>query len=153
MLDDLNKKIKIATVYETIKKCKKHKIKVSGSFIVGHPNESYEDVSKTRKMIRKLKLDSIGIAIATPFPGTKWWEIAKERNLIPSDIKWEDFNFDKIPIKLCEKLTYTEIKKIQRSYYIDAAMANPGYLCKIISTVLANPETFKKRIKSIMGAK
>ena len=136
MLDALNKQVKTETVYKTIRNCKKHKILVSGSFIVGHPDETRDDVEQTREMIRKLRLDSIGVAIATPFPRTRWWEIAQERHLIPQKIDWEDFNFDKVPIKLNQEFSEAELKNLQRTYYWDSLRANPRYIFKIIKAFM-----------------
>jgi len=153
MLDKLHKGVSVETVYKTISNCRKHRIQTSGSFIVGHPDEEATDVRKTIKMIRKLKLNSIGVAIATPFPETEWWRIAEERNLIPDQIDWKRFDFDDIPIKLNRTFSFKELKKIQRTYYLIAFMANPKYLFMILMAIITNPAVLKKRIKSVLGLK
>jgi len=109
------------------------------------------DIDATKKMIRKLKLDSIGIAIATPFPGTKWWKIAVERGLIPPEIDWSRFDFDQVPVKLNNEFSIKQLKSIQKNYYWEAAKSNPKYLLNIISSFVLNPHTFKRRISSILG--
>ncbi len=151
MLNDLNKKTRVGKAYDAVALCKKHRILVSGSFIVGHPNEESSDINATRRMIQKLKLDSIGVAIATPFPGTRWWKIAEERGVIPSNIDWDKFDFDHVPIKLNESFSTKELKDIQKTYYYDAIKTNPRYLAKIMFSIILNPNTLKKRINNILG--
>ncbi|MCP5003092.1 MAG: B12-binding domain-containing radical SAM protein [Planctomycetes bacterium] len=151
MLNELNKKARVEKAYEAVALCKKHKIQASGSFIVGHPNEESSDINATRRMIRKLKLDSIGVAIATPFPGTRWWKTAEERGLIPSNIDWGKFDFDHVPIKLNESFSTKELKVIQKTYYYDAIKTNPKYLAKLMFSMILNPYTLKKRIVNVLG--
>jgi len=151
MLDELNKRTTVKKAIETVNLCKKYKVQVSGSFIVGHPNEENDDINATKNMIRKLKLDSIGIAIATPFPGTQWWKIAEKRGLLPSEIDWRNFDFDHVPIKLNQHFSVKELKNIQKSYYWVAAKSNPRYFLKIVISSAINPYTFKRRISSILG--
>lgn len=151
LLNQLNKMTTIKKAMQTVRLCRKHKIQVSGSFIVGHPDENISDVITTQKMIRKLKLDSIGVAMATPFPGTQWWQLAEAKGLIPPEIDWRKFDFDHIPIKLNRHFSDQDLKKIQRGYYREAARSNLKYLVKMMSSFLINPNTFKKRVCNILG--
>lgn len=153
LLDDLQKGTTVAKAYEAVNLCRKHGIKVSGTFIAGHPREEKWDVIQTRKMIRRLKLDSLGVAIATPFPGTKWWQLAKEKELIPDRVEWKKFDFDNIPIKLNQNFSAKELKNIQKTYWFDAFLANPKYLLQIIAAVIAKPTILIKRIRSVLWLK
>jgi len=52
-----------------------------GSFVmVGNIGEDFSSVVKTRELLRELDTDDIFIAIATPFPGTQLYKIAKDNN-------------------------------------------------------------------------
>jgi len=151
MLDEVNKQTTVEKALETGKLCRKFKIQVSGSFIVGHPNEESNDIHATKKMIRNLKLDSIGIALATPFPGTQWWTIAENRGLIPRELDWASFDFDHVPIKLNQNFSIKKLKSIQKEFYWAAARSNPKYFLNIAASFIINPRTFKRRISSILG--
>lgn len=64
----------------------------TGSFMIGAPFETAEDIKKTLDFIKELKLDAVQIGIATPFPGTKLWDDGKKIGKISSD-EWSDDYF------------------------------------------------------------
>ena len=57
VLDLMNKKTSIETVTKAVNILKKRKIKIRGSFIIGFPGETKEDVLKTISFARRLTLD------------------------------------------------------------------------------------------------
>jgi len=81
--------VTVDKIREVVKLCKKHGIAPMGSFMVGSPYETEEDVEKTIEFIKDLGLDQIGICVTTPFPGTGLWEYGRQKGLIASD-KWDD---------------------------------------------------------------
>lgn len=68
---------------------KKYNMEVLGTFMVGSPGESEEDIKKTVTFIKELDLDQVGVNVTTPFPGTALWEEAKKKGLV-KDSKWDD---------------------------------------------------------------
>ncbi len=76
-------------IRETVKLCKKYGIAPQGSFMIGSPYETKEDVQKTIDFIKELGLDRVGICVTTPFPGTELWEYGRKHGFITTD-KWDD---------------------------------------------------------------
>ena len=76
-------------IREVVRLCKEYGIAPMGSFMVGSPYETEEDVGKTVEFIKDIGLDQIGICVTTPFPGTELWEYGRQKGLIASD-KWDD---------------------------------------------------------------
>ncbi|MDP2649591.1 MAG: radical SAM protein [bacterium] len=68
---------------------KKYKMQVLGTFMVGTPGETEEDIRKTIEFIKELDLDQVGVNVTTPFPGTQLWEEAKKKGLVKEDL-WDD---------------------------------------------------------------
>jgi len=66
---------------------KKTGMRVLGTFIVGTPGETKEDLNQTISFIHKniKKLDYFQTFIATPYPSTKLYEICKQKNLLGED--------------------------------------------------------------------
>jgi len=62
----------------------KYNISSNCTFILGTPGETLEDIYKTFDFIltNKTKISNIGISVLTPFPGTYYWEMAKEKGLV-----------------------------------------------------------------------
>jgi len=69
--------------------CKKYDIDAMGSFMVGSPYETEEDIRMTINFIKELKLDQFGLCVTTPFPMTELWEYAKSKRIIQND-EWDD---------------------------------------------------------------
>lgn len=51
-------------------------LKVRATFILGLPGETREESLETIAFARRLPLDQVRFALATPFPGTRLWDIA-----------------------------------------------------------------------------
>ena len=79
-------------IRNAVRLCRKYGFTVDGSFIIGSPGETEEEMLETLEFIKSLKLDKFAFATATPYPGTKFWEIMKERGLIGTDIDWRKLN-------------------------------------------------------------
>ncbi|RJQ52205.1 MAG: radical SAM protein, partial [Nitrospiraceae bacterium] len=63
-------------------------MEVLGSFIIGAPGETEEDMMMTYDFIKDLKLTETGINVATPFPGTELWDYAVTSGHIKDE--WDD---------------------------------------------------------------
>ncbi|MBI5057051.1 MAG: methyltransferase domain-containing protein [Nitrospirae bacterium] len=63
-------------------------MEVLGSFIIGTPGETEEDMMMTYNFIKDLKLTETGINVATPFPGTELWNYAVSEGHIKDE--WDD---------------------------------------------------------------
>ncbi len=70
---------------EAIKNCKEVGIEVQGLFIIGSPGERAEDLQQTYDFIKNNNLDYAMIYQGYPFPGTKWFEYAVEKNIVKKD--------------------------------------------------------------------
>jgi radical SAM superfamily enzyme YgiQ (UPF0313 family) len=74
----------------TIDLCYSKGIKISGSFMIGVPGETPEDLRLTREFIlrNRGKLDAIEVALFCPYPGTPAWDAALERGIVSLDMDW-----------------------------------------------------------------
>jgi anaerobic magnesium-protoporphyrin IX monomethyl ester cyclase len=71
---------------EEIKKfahnAKKAKLLVHGDIIVGLPGETKETVAMTKKMIWEIKPDILQVSVASPFPGTEFYNWCTKENFL-----------------------------------------------------------------------
>lgn len=61
---------------------KKYKIKLHFLMIIGLPNETKETLFKSFLLIKKLKPESLGVTVITPYPGTPLYKDATNNNWI-----------------------------------------------------------------------
>jgi radical SAM superfamily enzyme YgiQ (UPF0313 family) len=113
VLDTLRKKTTVEQNVHAIEVCNQLGIIPQGTIIIGNPGETLEDLEKTKAFIQNSAIESVGICIATPFPGTQLWNWAEEQNRIPDTYNWSDFNYHNVPIPLCDAVDMEELKKVQ----------------------------------------
>lgn len=77
MLKNMKKGITIDSARRFIRDARKAGMPVHGNFVIGLPGETKETIEETRKFIREANSDAITVAVATPFPGTEFYEQAK----------------------------------------------------------------------------
>jgi len=105
---DNKKAVKISTKYG---------FSVIGSLIFGSPGETIGEMRDTLKFIEwmyKNHVESVWFFVATPYPKTEFWEIAKKRGLVFDNMNWGKLsliNF-KNPILLDENIDKKEFNKI-----------------------------------------
>jgi len=61
---------------------KKARLLVHGDFIIGLPGETKETAMDTLKFIKELKPNILQVAVATPIPGTEFWDYVKENEYL-----------------------------------------------------------------------
>ncbi len=91
VLDMANKGITIEQTKEAVKLTQKAGIKVWGYFIIGLPGETKETVEETIQLSKNLHLDLVNFAVATPYPGTEFYEMSLKNNWLVAK-RWEDFD-------------------------------------------------------------
>ncbi len=77
--------------------------------ILGLYGENWNTINKTIDMVKKLKSTSIGVTIATPYPGTKFYDEAKEKSMILTN-DWSKFTSYE-PVIRTEELSADDLIK------------------------------------------
>lgn len=137
----LKQDVKIGDNENAIRIIKKHGITVHGSFIIGSPEETKEDILETFNFIKSSRLEGFTVYPLTPFPGTPVWEYARSKGLVSERMDWEklNVNFDSnygAAIILSEKLTREEIYKLFLKF---KRYAERRQLCYLIGYAVSHP--------------
>ncbi|MFZ3060701.1 MAG: radical SAM protein [Candidatus Methanoperedens sp.] len=91
VLDLIPKRITLQQVTSAIKLTNDARITTAGFFIFGLIGDNKEAMERTLTLANELNLDMCSFTIATPYPGTKLWDMVKEKgNIFISD--WDDFH-------------------------------------------------------------
>lgn len=98
ILKFIKKGITSEQIYEAIRLLKKYHVPVKLNILIGtSPLETKETLKDTLRQAQKLKVDQIMFNIVSPFPGTEFYEMAKENgwiktetgDYIPTDVQRE----------------------------------------------------------------
>jgi radical SAM superfamily enzyme YgiQ (UPF0313 family) len=123
ILDILKKNITLSQIERSIKITKEAGIDVLGYFMLGIPGENEKDIQKTINFAKKLNIDYAQFSIATAYPETELYQIAKSQNKLPKDFS-ESFyalGSQKNIISLCDlapKTLERYSKKAYHSFYL-----------------------------------
>jgi radical SAM superfamily enzyme YgiQ (UPF0313 family) len=87
--DEILKNIKKGTTLDQMRKFSKDArnagLLVHGDFIIGLPGENRNTIEKTSKIIKELRPEILQVSVATPFPGTEFYEWVKKNNYLVTD--------------------------------------------------------------------
>jgi|SRR3989344_128072 len=124
---------------DAAKMCIKYGFDVTGSFIVGSPEEKIEDTKKTLEVIKKMRkigVSEIWCGIAVPYPKTKLWDYAVKNNLL-KDFKWDvaDPSYVHSTVFLDKDVNKKEFLKIFRQIKDECQGINPQHQSGIIKKI------------------
>jgi len=100
---------------------KKYGFFVEGSFMIGSPNETKEDMMKTLDFIKQNPLDYAAFYITTPHIGTELWDHAKSHGMVSEDMDYSKENLHPTEnfeqnIFINKKVTKEEFSEIVREF-------------------------------------
>ncbi len=116
VLDYYDKRITPEQSRKAVEKARKAGFDViTGSFILGAPNETKADIQKTLDFIKELDLDIPQINILSVVPGNAVWDGFREKGMLNEDEYWErgfwisDICSDAVPVN--------EVREMVRDFY------------------------------------
>lgn len=118
ILNLINKNITLGQIRDAFKWCYDAKLEtIEANFLIGsHPDETAEDVDKTRRLIRELNPQRLLVSVIVPFPGTKVREQMEERSLIYSN-DWRKYILmnDELPAWRTTNFSSEELRDLQNT--------------------------------------
>lgn len=124
-LDQVNKKTTIAKIRHAFELSRKERIRTIASVVLGMPGDTKESMGRTIKFVQELKPSYAIFSLATPYPGTRFYQQMKEKNLIKVK-DWSKYTLIS-PILDTMECSLEELRKIQsnafRKFYL-----RPRYL-------------------------
>lgn len=134
ILDYYNKGITVNQSKDAIKTARKAGVDVVvGSFILGAPDETREEMNNTLEFAQRMGIDIPNFNILDAFPGSEIWEELKIRGILNEDQYWEtgvavsEISPDAVP--------FEEIKRTIRDYN-RRFFCRPGHiLTQVVKTL------------------
>ncbi|HEY2446890.1 MAG TPA: radical SAM protein [Rhizomicrobium sp.] len=90
ILDAMEKGSRVEEVREATRNLKVHGIRACWFIQLGYPGEGWDDLGRTRNLIREERPEDIGVSVAYPLPGTRFHELVRaemgeRRNWVDTD--------------------------------------------------------------------
>ncbi len=83
--DIISKPLNLGQVRPAVKALRRQDLKIHAFFIIGFPGETPEDRQLTHKLILDIGFDWSGIFVATPFQGSRLYELCRQKHYIPNN--------------------------------------------------------------------
>ncbi len=127
VLDFIGKKITVEQARECFRLAHEAGITSQAFFMVGHPEETAEDIAATERLIRELRPELLFLSVAAPLPGTRYYAIMKSQGWLPA-MAWQGHGFfEASPAWRTRHFTGVQLAKVRkricRAYYF-----SPGYV-------------------------
>lgn len=113
VVNGVGKRLRLKYVEQCIKDCRKVGIETKGYYMIGLPNENEDQVNDTIEFAKKNRTDHMQFTVPVAFPGTKLWEMAKEKNMAVEDhVETFTWDQDKPPLSFSPDLTPEDIQRL-----------------------------------------
>lgn len=139
----MKKGIKIDQALKVMKWSREVGIETVASFVIGIPGETWEDAIQTIKFAKKIDADYVQFSIATPFPGTELYNMAKDEGLLLTE-DWSRYTVLK-PVMKTKELSPEQLQKLIRKAYFQYYL-RPKIIFRYIKKGL-----FKEVVVNAMG--
>lgn len=124
ILDKMKKRVALEKAEEAVKLVRCAGIKSAGNFMFGNIGETEETIKQSIALAKKLNTDTMAFFVASPYPGTEFYETAKQNGYFRKNIEWKNFTLvsnNLPPLNLpglpAEKILEWQ-KKAYRQYYL-----------------------------------
>jgi hopanoid biosynthesis associated radical SAM protein HpnJ len=145
ILKNIKKGVTKAQAVEFTRNCKKLGLSIHGAFIMGLPGETRDTIRETIEFAKCLDLNSIQASLASPYPGTEFYELSKKKGWIASDTFLDDTGHQTCVIgypHLSNKEIFDAVELFYDKFYF-----RPKYIMRSIGKMIVNGEERKKLLK------
>ncbi|MDD2672728.1 MAG: radical SAM protein [Syntrophales bacterium] len=108
----IRKPLDLGKIKEIVKESLEQGFIVDTFFVIGFPGETPEDLKETFVLSRALNAHSVKYFIATPYPGTELYRLAKAKGMLDKDYLVDDFSMT--PAKSVINTEYFTCREIDR---------------------------------------
>jgi len=126
-LDRVNKQMTIDKIRQAFKLSRENDIRTIASVVLGMPGDTKDSIERTIKFVRELNPSYALFSLATPYPGTRFYQEAVQDNLIKVK-DWSKYTLLS-PVLETVDCSLDELKKMQKKAFRQFYL-RPVYLMK-----------------------
>lgn len=89
----IRKPVKLEMFPPIVRKCRQLGIDISANFVIGLPGETWDEIRQTFRIAEEFEFDLCAFNIATPYPGTDLYHVAREQRLLPDNFDFRNPEF------------------------------------------------------------
>lgn len=145
ILKNIKKGVTLEQAVEFTRNCKKLGITIHGAFIMGLPGETRETIRNTIEYAKRLDLGSIQVSLASPYPGTEFWEQCRREGWIASENYIDNTGHQMCVVNyphLSNQEIFDAVERFYSKFYF-----RPKYIARSIGRMIVDGEERRKLLK------
>jgi len=145
ILMNIKKGVTKARALQFAKDCKKLGLSIHGAFIMGLPGENRDTVRETIEFAKAMDLNSIQASLASPYPGTEFYDLCKQQGWINSDNFLDESGHQKCIINYpnySNREIFNSVEEFYNKFYF-----RPKYIARSIGRMIIDGEERRKLLK------
>jgi len=145
ILDNIRKGITVEQARLFTRQCKELGIQIHGAFILGLPGETRDTIEESIRFACSLDLDTIQVSLATPYPGTRFYELCQEKDYLVTTCMVDDDGYQICSVSypwLSNQEIYEAVERFYKRFY-----SRPRVLLPMIKKLLFNREERRRLIQ------
>jgi radical SAM superfamily enzyme YgiQ (UPF0313 family) len=129
-----------------VKWCRELGIQVHGTFMVGLPGESKQSIEASIRFACELDPDTIQVSLATPYPGTEFYDYCRDRGFLQDDaLVHGQTGYQQCVVDypgLAAAEIFQAVPRFYRRFYF-----RPRYMARAARQMLKDPEERRRLLK------
>ena len=142
IMKNIKKGVALETSRRFTQHCHELGILIHGTFILGLPGETRETKRETMKFARDMSPETIQVSLASPYPGTAFYDFAVDNGYIKAADMVGKSGYQKCVINypdLKGEEIFETVEKFYRSYYL-----RPKYIFKAVKKMARDRDERKR---------
>jgi hopanoid biosynthesis associated radical SAM protein HpnJ len=145
ILNNIKKGATVAMAERFTANCKKVGLTIHGDYIIGLPGETRESIRKTIEFAKRMDTETIQVSLGHAFPGTEFWEHAKQNGLVQID-GMTDESGHQLPNAVYPGFDRGELVEWMERFYAEYFF-RPRVIWRIVKNAMFDTHDRKRLIK------
>jgi hopanoid biosynthesis associated radical SAM protein HpnJ len=145
ILKNIKKGISTERARRFTKDCHDLGILIHGTFIVGLPGETLQTIEESIRFAREMNPETIQVSLASPYPGTDFYQYVQEHNFLVQDIYNDEAGYQRCTVSYPEasaEQIFDAVERFYRKYYF-----RPKYLMKAAKKMVRSRDERKRMLR------
>jgi hopanoid biosynthesis associated radical SAM protein HpnJ len=145
ILKNIKKGVTREQAIQFTRDCRKLGLSIHGAFIMGLPGETRETIRETIEFAKRLDLNSIQASLASPYPGTEFFDLCTREGWLASETFLDDSGHQNCVISyphLSSKEIFDAVELFYNKFYF-----RPKFIARSIMRMLVDGNERRKLLK------
>ena len=145
ILNNIKKGIRVDQAEKFTRDAHQLGMTIHGTFIVGLPGETRQTIDETIAFASRLNIETLQVSLASPYPGTHFYEYARENGYLVDTEMVSDDGFQSVNVAypdITAKEIFMAVPKFYREYYF-----RPRYVWKVLKRAMFSVTELKKTFR------